>query len=92
MRTPSGTGLLMHHTVSYLTRLFHGSHIRHGFMSVSNTPETSINAFSLNFQDRLVIVLRTIWNIFGMLHLSPWIQDFFYFLNACLLATSRGLN
>ena len=32
-----------------------------------------------------------IWNILGMINLTPWVQgSFFYFLGPCLLATSRN--
>ena len=48
-----------------------------------------LNGFSWNFQRRLDIIQWSICNIFGVLRLTPWIPDrFFYFLESCLLRTS----
>ena len=34
---------------------------------------------------------ETLWNMLGMIGLTPWTQDFFfYFLGPCLLAASRN--
>ena len=49
---------------------------------VSNITGKRMNGFSWNFQERLHIRQRKIWNIFGSWWLTPWIQDrFFYFVN-----------
>ena len=60
-------------------------------MSVSNITVKSVSGFSWNFQDISVMIQGTIWNIQGMIALTPWTQgSFFYFLGLCLLTTSRN--
>ena len=55
-------------------------------VSVSNITGKLMNGFPWNFQQRLGLRQGTIWNIFGMLQLTPSIQDqFFYFLDSCLV-------
>ena len=50
-----------------------------------------MSGFSWNFQDMLTMTQETIWNILGMIGLTPWTQgSFFYFLGPCLLATSHN--
>ena len=52
------------------------------YVLVSNITGKRMNGFSWNFQERLHIRQRKIWNIFGSWWLTPWIQDqFFYFVN-----------
>ena len=52
--------------------------------AVSNITGNWMKRFSLNFQQRLNMRQRTIWNILGMLQLTPWIQDrFFFFFWIC---------
>ena len=67
------------------------SHLGAPGVFVSNTMVKSMSAFSWNFQDMLAMTQGTIWNISGMIGLTPWTQgSFFYFLGPCLLATSRN--
>ena len=82
----------------WLARLFHTClhcftvyHLGAPDVFVSNTTVKSKSGFSWNFQHILTMTQGTIWNILGMIGLTPWTQDsFFYFLNLCLLATSRN--
>ena len=46
-------------------------------LSFSNITEKWLNGFSRNFQGRWDLIQGTIGNIFKMLHLTPWTQDFF---------------
>ena len=78
-------------TVSNLPRLLQGLRSRPLNMFVSNTMVKSIGGFSWNFQDILAMPQEAIWNILGMIGLTPWTQgSFFYFLSPCWLATSRN--
>ena len=55
-------------------------------VSVSKIKGKRMNGFSWNFQQRLDMRPATIYNIFGMLLLAPWIQGCrYYFLDPCLL-------
>ena len=79
-----------------LARLFHIcvdcfmiSHLGARDEIVSNTTVKLISGFSWNFQDMLALTQGTIWNILGIISLTPCTQgSFFYFLCPCLLATS----
>ena len=74
-------------TVLHLTRLFHSLHTRHSFTSISNIMgkkkkkknimEKWMNGFAWNFKDWSHITRGSIWNISGMLLLTPWIQECF---------------
>ena len=67
------------------------SHLGAPDVFVSNTTVKLMSGFSWNFQDMLAMTQETIWYILGMIGLTPWTQgSFFYFLGACLLATSRN--
>ena len=58
---------------------------------VSNITIQSMSGFSWNFQYMLAMTQGTIWNILGIIGITPWAQgSFFYFLGPCLLATSRN--
>ena len=58
-------------------------------VSVSKITGKWVNIFSWNVQQRLHMRQGTICNIFGMLQLTHWIQDrFFYFLDVWLLVIS----
>ena len=60
-------------------------------MIVSIITEQRLNVFSLNVQDRSVMTQETIWNIWGMIGLTPGIQDSLsYFLGLGLLPISRN--
>ena len=70
---------------------FKVSHLGAPGVFVSNTTVKSMSGYSLNCQDMLAMTYGTIWNIFGIIGLTPWTQSsFFYFLGPCLLATSRN--
>ena len=54
-------------------------------MPFSSIAEKRLNGFSLNFQKKTDMTQGAIWNIFGMLQLTPWILGWFiYFLDPCL--------
>ena len=82
----------------WLARLFHTcldcftvSHLGAQGVFVSNTTVKSMSGFSLNFQDMLAMTQEKIWNILGMIGLTPWTQgSFSYFLGLCLLTTSHN--
>ena len=62
-------------------------------VSVSNITVKWVTGFSWNFKQRLQLRQGTICNIFGMLQLTHWIQDrFFYFLYLWLLVISRNIS
>ena len=48
-----------------------------------------MSRFSWNFQDRLAVTKGTIWNIWGIIRLTPWMQDvfFFFFLGPSFITT-----
>ena len=54
---------------------------------LANITGKRMYGFSWTFRKRLDIRQGTIWNIFGILRLTPWIRGwfFFYFLDPCLL-------
>ena len=54
-------------------------------MPLGSIAEKRLNRFSWNFQKRMDMTQEAIWNIFGMLRLTPWILGrFIYFLDPCL--------
>ena len=87
-----------HNTRNILAWLFHTCldgfmvlHLGDPNVFVSNTTVKSMSGFSLNFQDILAMTQGLIWNILGIIGLTPWTQgSFFYFLIPCWLATSRN--
>ena len=57
-----------------------------GIHALSSIAEKRWNGFSWNFQKRPDMTQGAIWNIFGMLRLTPWILGrFIYFLDPCLV-------
>ena len=53
-------------------------------MPHSSIVEKQLNGFSWNCQKRMDLTQGAIWNIFGMLQLTPWILGrFIYFLDPC---------
>ena len=58
-------------------------------MPLSSIAEKRLNGFSWNFQRRADLAQGAIWNIFGMLRLTPWmLSRFVYFLGPCLFVIS----
>ena len=64
-------------------------------LSISNITGKWLKGFSWNFQDTTNMTPSTVWNILGMFHLTPCIQELFFFVlffffhlsGPCLLAT-----
>ena len=51
-----------------------------------------MNRFSWNFQQRSVVSGGTIWNICGMLRLTPWIQGSFSIYLICVCNQHYGIS
>ena len=74
------TEKIISYTVTRLASRFHGFPSRRSGASVSNIAAKWMNRFLWTFQDMSTMTQGTIWNIFVMERLNPWIQDsFFYF-------------
>ena len=72
-------------TFSLLNTEFFPSFFSEQSMPLSSIAEKRLNDFSWNFQKRTDMTQGAIWNIFGMLRLTPWILGrFIYFLDPCL--------
>ena len=66
-------------TASYLPRLFQGIPSRPPGVFAINTTAKSMGRFSRNFQEMLVMTQRKIWNMLGMIGLTPWTRFLFIF-------------
>ena len=84
---------LIQGTIGNIFRMFHLTPWTQDFfptfseqsMPLSRIAEKWFNRFSWNFQKRMDMTQGAIWNIFGMLQLTPWILGrFIYFLDPCL--------
>ena len=84
---------LIQGTIGNIFRIFHLTPWTQDFfptfseesMALSSITEKRLNGFSWNFQKRTDLTQGALWNIFGMLRLTPWILGrFIYFLDQCL--------
>ena len=77
-------------TVSHTTKLFHGTQIRRGVVFIRNVMENGEIDFLEILLDMASITQGIIWDISGMLHLTPAKWDFL-FLDPYLSASLRGI-
>ena len=84
---------LIQGTIGNIFRMFHLTPWTQDFfptfseqlMPLSSIAEKRLNGFSWNFQKKTDMTEGAIWNIFGMLRLTPLILSrFIYFLDPCL--------
>ena len=87
---------LLQGTIGNIFRMFHLTpwtqdfypHFSEQSMPLRSIAEKRLNGFSWNFQKKTDMPQGAIWNIFGMLRLTPWILGrFIYFLDPCLFIT-----